>query len=416
MPDTSGYPFWKRNLYVVTFAMIVVQMGFAFVFPFMPLFLQQIGIPDQQQAAFWTGVFTTIGATTMALLSPMWGILADRHGRKPLLLRAMFGGSIAVALLSLAANSMHVLVLRVLHGAMSGVLAPAMALVAASAPRSQIGYAMGMTQMGISIGQAFGPALGGLSADAIGFRPTFALAGGMLGISGLIVFLIVVEKFQRPEPTALTAPTSPWRGLWQSMTSRQMAPALIAVFFTNMATSVAFPVLSVFISSIDHSDQVASISGLAFSITGTLGAVSAIVSGKLSQRVGLKPILVGTCLLGGLVVIPQALVRTIPELLVLMAVQGLCNGGMITAASAMVGRNTARERQGTAFGAAGAATSLAYAVGPLSGGSIAAVAGLPAVFIFAGLVYLVMGVGALKILDASSEPKEPQVGGEVPEA
>lgn len=142
MVEISSYPFWKRNLYTMTFAMAMAQMGLSFVFPFMPLFLQQIGIPDHQQAAFWDGLFTTAAAATMAAFAPIWGIMADRFGRKLLVMRAMIGGSIAVGAVALASSPMFVFGFRLLQGAMSGILAPCSALVAAYTPRSRMGYAI----------------------------------------------------------------------------------------------------------------------------------------------------------------------------------------------------------------------------------------------------------------------------------
>ena len=94
---------WRRNLAALWLAELTAILGFPFAFPFLPLFLhQELHIPAGPQLSFWTGI--TGGATgfALALTAPIWGRLADRYGRKPMLVRAMVGGGISVGLMGLA--------------------------------------------------------------------------------------------------------------------------------------------------------------------------------------------------------------------------------------------------------------------------------------------------------------------------
>ncbi len=95
---------WRRNLYVIFIAEFIVITGFSFVIPFMPLFMQELGSLTGTEAAFWTGIATSASGLAMFLSAPIWGTVADRWGKKPMVLRAMFGASAILALTGLASN------------------------------------------------------------------------------------------------------------------------------------------------------------------------------------------------------------------------------------------------------------------------------------------------------------------------
>ena len=115
----------------------------------------------------------------MAIASPIWGILGDRYGRKPMLIRSMVGGAITVGLIYFARSPTELLVLRLLQGATSGTVAAATALVAAETPRNRVGWALGVVTSAVALGSAIGPVVGGLAAALLGLRLMF-LAGGIL--------------------------------------------------------------------------------------------------------------------------------------------------------------------------------------------------------------------------------------------
>ena len=107
------------------------------------------------------------------IFSPIWGTLADRFGRKPLLLRAYVGAMITLTLQGAAQEVWQLLLLRGLQGMFVGTIPAATALVAASAPRERVTYSLGVLQMAFFTSQLIGPIVGGLLASSIGIRPTF---------------------------------------------------------------------------------------------------------------------------------------------------------------------------------------------------------------------------------------------------
>ena len=176
---------WRRNLYVMFFAEFIVIMGFSFVVPFMPLFVQELGNFNGNEAALWSGIAIGISGISLFLSGPFWGIIADRWGRKPMVLRAMFGSAIVLILAGLSPNVYFFVVLRFIQGLLSGTVPAASALVTASAPRNKTAFAMGLLMVAVFTGNTIGPSFGGFVADILGYRATFFIAGALLLMRGI---------------------------------------------------------------------------------------------------------------------------------------------------------------------------------------------------------------------------------------
>src|SRR5699024_2116059 len=190
---------WKRTLYGVWAAQILVIMGFSMRGPFLPGFFGELGVETPEGQAYWTGLMLSLGAGMMAFTSPIWGAVADRFGRKPMLVRAQFAAATTITLAAFVTSPWQMLVLRLVEGAMTGTVAAATALIAVSMPKDRLGYGAGMVQTAVISGSALGPLLGGVLADYLGYRETFVVSGMMALAAGIITLFIVQENFVRPE-------------------------------------------------------------------------------------------------------------------------------------------------------------------------------------------------------------------------
>ena len=193
---------WQRNLYALTAAGFLMFTAFGFVFPFLPLFIGQLGVGDLQQVEVWSGLSSFGQALVLSIFSPIWGAVADRRGRRLMVLRAAFGGGVVIGLMGLSQNIWEFVALRLVQGAMTGVVAAASALAISFVPRSRVGMALGMIQMSSFAGSAAGPSLGGFAADHAGYRVSFAIAGGLFLLAGVVTVLFVNENFVPPPPGA----------------------------------------------------------------------------------------------------------------------------------------------------------------------------------------------------------------------
>jgi len=165
---------WRRNLTALWFAEFTAIFGFSFAFPFLSIFLSKdLGVHAGRDLDLWTAASASASGFALAVASPIWGILGDRFGRKPMLLRSMVGGALFVGLIFFVQNPTELIVLRFLQGATSGTVAAATALVAAETPRLRVGWALGVVTSAIALGGAIGPVVGGLAGDLFGLRLVF---------------------------------------------------------------------------------------------------------------------------------------------------------------------------------------------------------------------------------------------------
>ncbi len=385
---------WRRNLYAIFVAEFIVIMGFSFVNPFMPLFIQELGAFTNQQAAFWAGIATSASGIAMFFSAPLWGIVADRWGRKPMVLRAMFGAGTVLALIGLAPNIYIVIALRFTQGLLSGTVAAASALVASLTPRNKMPFAMGLLMVAVFMGSSFGPLVGGFMADSVGYKAAFFITGGLLFSGGLIVLLFVKEKFERPAKGQSASLSS----LLRLAKSREMLPLLLALSALHAAPQMMMPIISLFIRELNPAGMAATASGLAFGLMGMVAAISAIIAGRLGGHISLKRILVISCLGTGLLYLPPMWARTVTQLVIFIALTGLFKGGLMTSSNALVGLSVPRSQQGIAYGVAQSANALGFGLGPLIGGSLASLIGLRSVFGVAGGLFMVIGVAVSKLL------------------
>ena len=193
---------WKRNFYTLWIAELFALMGFQAVQPFLAYYIQEFDVESLSEALIWAGYVGTAGGLAMAVSSPFWGALADRIGRKPMVVRAMLGGSAAILLMSYVTSVEQLLAVRVLQGMMAGTVTACITLVSTTTPRSRLGYTLGMMQGAFMLGTSLGPLVGGPFIDHLGYHHTFRVSGILVAISGVAVQLWVKEDFQKKAETA----------------------------------------------------------------------------------------------------------------------------------------------------------------------------------------------------------------------
>jgi DHA1 family multidrug resistance protein-like MFS transporter len=378
---------WKRNLYAITLAQAMAIIAFSLREPILPFFLKDLGADSTEAATRWSGLVASVGGFTMAITAPIWGIIGDRHGRKPMLLRSMIAASITIFLMGFATAPWHIVGLRLVEGAFTGTVTAATALVATSAPRDRLGYNLGMVQTAVFAGAALGPALGGIAASQIGYRPVFYLASFMMILATLVVIFFVQEIFTKPLPQPKS--NKPRREKWSWMMTGIMVSMLATLFAVRFVGQGIRPIMPLYIQDLgDFSNsEAAAVSGWMFAVLGVTSAVSSIVLGKRGDRVGHRNILIACVFGAGLLYVPMAFATHPWQLIVLQGLFGVAAGGMIPAANTIIANATPAEHRGFTFGITNTAGSIGSAFGPLILSSmIAPTLGFPAAFLTVGVL------------------------------
>ena len=395
---------WQKNLYIIGVAELIVIMGFSFAQPFMPLFIKQLGSYTDNEAAFWSGIAAGGSGIAMFLSAPIWGILADRWGRKAMLLRAQFGSAVVLALAAFSPNVYIFIALRFIQGMLSGTVPAASALIASQTPRAKIPFAMSSLMVAVFVGNTVGPLVGGSIADIFGFKTTFFITSALLSIGGLIIVFFVHETFERPTKEGATS-------LGQALrlaASREILPLLVVIGALQLGPSMMGPMIPLLIDQLS-AGATAATAGAVFALIGLVAAASAFIAGRVARRVPLKRILIISCIGTGLLYVPPIFAGSIGQLVPLIALTALLNGGIITSSNSLVSMAVPLTRQGVAYGLSQSATSLGGGLGPLMGGALASWLGLRTVFIAAGAVYVLVGFLVIKLLVARSAAKEAEI-------
>jgi MFS transporter, DHA1 family, multidrug resistance protein len=385
---------WRKNLVLIALAEFIVILGFFLFGPLLPLYLQQLGNLSSAEAAFWSGIALGGSGLAMFLSAPVWGVVSDRWGRKPMLLRAQIGGAVLAALFILAPNVYMFVGLRILQGLFTGTVAAASALLATLSPRDKLPLTMGTLLAAVYGGTTIGPLIGGFLASAFGFKTTFLLGSLFLLAGALIILFFVKENFQRPEH----GQRSSLKGMVSLATSRDVLPLLLVIAAINIGPQMAMPVMPLVLDEMSAPGEAARSSGLAFALLGVTAAASSIFFGRLNGRVELKKILVMCCLGTGLLYLPPVFASSAAQLVFLLGITGLLTGGIMTSSNSLVGLAVPAGQQGIAYGLAQSAMSLGTGVGPILGGGLAPLIGLRPVFVVAAGIFVVFGLLAGRLL------------------
>lgn len=383
---------WKRTLYIMFFAQLIAAVGFSSIFPFLPLYVKALGATSNLSIELLAGLVFSGQALTMAIASPIWGTLADRHGRKLMVERAMFGGAVILLLMAFVRSAEELVLLRAVQGLITGTIGAANALVAATAPRGQTGYAMGLLQVGLGGGLALGPLIGGAVADAAGYAAVFYVTAALLLIAGLLVWRGVDEQFTPAEES--TGQNTSFMAKWRHIMT---APGVMMTyglrFVSQFGRMMLVPIAPLFIQTLlSDTARLNTFTGLVVGVASGTTTVSAIFLGRLGDRIGHRRILIASTLLAAALYLPQSLVTSGWQLLVLQALVGIALGGIVPALSALLARYTQAGEEGAVYGLDNSIVAGARAAAPLLGASVAIGFGLRATFVVTALTYLVAGV------------------------
>jgi DHA1 family multidrug resistance protein-like MFS transporter len=392
---------WQRNLAALWIGELIALSGFSVTIPFLPYFVQELGVSGVDRIAFWTGLVASAQATTMALIAPVWGMLADRYGRKIMVARAMFGGAVVIGLMGLSQNVVQLVILRAIQGLLTGTVSAATALVASNTPPERRGYAIGLLQMSIYLGSSVGPLLGGLVADSLGYRAAFWTTSGLLILAGVLVSTVVREQFTPPEEEETTASRKPH--LWDGVLLVLRTRALLGLFGVRMLMNVAFgvigPILPLFLQTIAAPGaKIASLSGTISGLASAAGAGSAIVMGRISDRAGPRRVLLSCGALAGILFGLQAWVQTPVQFALLRVLASVATGGIVAAASNLLAALAPQNRFGAVYGVNTSILAAASAVAPMLGAALTASWGLSSAFLGAAGLYGLATVGVATVL------------------
>ncbi len=402
---------WRRNLAALWLAEFTAILGFSFAFPFLPLFLhQELHIPNGPQLSFWTGLSASATGFALALTSPIWGRLADRYGRKPMLVRAMIGGGISVGLMGLAQSALQLTVLRGVQGASSGTVAAATALVATETPAGHLAWALGILTSSISLGSAVGPAAGGVAANIIGLRAIF-LAGGILLLLATVPVLFVVRESPRRMTRVAPPRTMEVLRLARAGTVGALGVLIVAQGLQQTSYGAAQQLVVLRLIELTGAKEAQVLTGITFAAGGLATALASLTYHRVLRRSSYRKLITAGAVLLGLALFAAAAAPNALFVIAAFVVASFFSGALAPAFGAMTGLEAPAIVQATVFGVGSSAIALGFGLGPLLGGLVASAAGIKAGLVVAAALALILaalvGLRAREPLPHAPHPSPP---------
>jgi len=371
---------WRRGLWAMVAVQFTMSISFNIVSPIMPLFLPDLGVVSPAAVNLWAGVLAAATSAIAVFAAPIWGGLADRYGRKLMVLRSTLGIAIFTATMGIAQNPWQMLALRGGMGLLAGFNSAATVMVASQVPENRLGTAMGWMSTGTLVGSLIGPVIGGGIADLTGsYRLPFFFGGTMCLCAFLVTVFLVKERFTPPSGGKKKA--SLLAGIAIVGRSRALLSLIVVMLMGQFATHAVQPIFTLHVQDmLGPRPDLATLGGIAFSVTGIAGILAVPFLGRRSDRIGYRTTLL-ICLAGAaLFTAPQALPMGYLAFVAERFGLGLFVGGVLPAANALIGRLTDPAQRGTTYGLISSAYFIGNTMGPLTGGVVAASAGINWVF------------------------------------
>lgn len=385
----------KRNLAIMWFANFFIAGSMTMVSPFISLYIKSFGDFSASYVQNWSGWIFAITFVTAFIFSPIWGRIGDKYGRKRILIISATGLATSVLLMGFAKSVWQLFLLRLMMGVFTGFIPMSQALISIQTPRKIAGSVLGTLQTGSIAGTLMGPLLGGTLADLLGYSTTFKWTSLSIFVSALIVLLGIKEIQLKVESQVEL----------KSYTRKEVilhiikSPVLLAVMLISALVQIAHfsiqPILSLYVVEINGPENIAFMSGLAFSAAGLGNLFMAKHWGRLGDRIGYIKIIIVLLFGAGLFYFPAAFVSNIWQLIILRLILGIAIGGIIPVRIAYIRQKAPLSMQGEVLGYNTSLRFLGNVIGPLLGGVVSGIFGISSVFFVTSGLLILSGITML---------------------
>lgn len=381
-------PIWKKNLFVLSIAVFIAGIAFSEIMPFLSLYINTLGNFSHQQLNFWSGIVYSGTFIVSAVVSPWWGKLADKKGRKPMILRAGIGMSVVIACMGLVQNVWQLLLLRMLQGVFAGFISNSNALVATETPKTNSGQALGTIASATTAGTLLGPLVGGALTSIFSYRITFMITGGLLLLCSMLVLFFVHEDDFKPVTAKKLDKAS---GVIKSLRSPHLIfGLLLTTLIIQAANNSINPIVSLYVRQLlNGHGNVVFISGVIAALPGIATFLVASRFGALGDKIGTHKIIVAGFIAASIFFFLTAFVRNTVELGILRFLVGFSDACLFPQVQTMLTKNSPAAVTGRIFSWNQSAMYIGNIVGPLLGSFVSGMFNYSMVFIVTTVIVLI---------------------------
>ena len=408
---------WQRDQYVVIATVALAHIAFDLTQPFIPLYVRELGVTDIADAAFWSGIVVGTGPLMGAVMGPVWGIVADRYGRKAMVLRALIMIGIMQVAIAFATDVPTLLGLRVIMGMFAGFTPMVMALAIAVSPREKMAQAIGMVQAATFLPLAIGPTIGGVISDTLGIRWNFILTGVLLLIPAALLYFMVKDPGFGDGTKKKKASDAPRGSVLATLALPGFAAGIGIVFLSRFTDRALPPILPLYLIELHTpAAQLATITGFVVACGAVAAACSSMLYGRWSRPENTRRLLLLALAGGAVFSVLLAMVSSWGEVVVVRIVLGLLAGGTMSLAYTMGARMAPPSQSGLMLSMLSSGGQLGGALSPMLAGFIGGFSLIYALLANAAAYLVALALAALPSTGRAPAPDAPEPEVETAEA
>ncbi|HFI0114034.1 TPA: multidrug efflux MFS transporter [Streptococcus suis] len=380
--DEAGH-YWQRNLKVAWLGNFLTGVSFTLVMPFISVFVEELGV-GAGQVEHYAGLAVSANALAAAVMAPIWGSLADRYGRKPMMVRAAFTMIFTMGGMAFVPNVFWLIVLRVLNGMFTGYIPNATALIASQVPKDKTGYALGTLSTGAVAGNLIGPTLGGFLAELVGVHAVFLLVGLLYALVVVLTIFQIREDFKPLKKEDQLSISE----VFAQVKDKQM---LVGLFVTSMviiaAAQAVVPILTLYVRHLGQKDNLLFVAGFIISLPGMASLVTSGYLGKIGDKIGNHRLLLMALVYSLLINVLCVFAQNPFQLGILRFLYGFGTGALLPSVNSLLTKLTPKEGISRIFSYNQIFNNMGSVIGPMLGSSVAGQLGYDWVFyLSSGLV------------------------------
>lgn len=362
---------WKRIVYTMAAIQIGTGISIIGVIAFIPLFLtSELGVTDPGEAAFWAGLISGVTPFFVAIAAPFWSMQADRRGPRFALSMILFILGVVIAWMYFTRSPVELLILRMIQGMSGGFVAVGMSLVMNVTPKKQLTWAMGVFQASMVMGVMFGPLVGGMIADTLGYRMPFVI------FCALSFLCLVAVRLMVPKQIGLgqVRGREPFmKQLSYFMKNPVVRLMVMLQFLCNCGMTGIGPILPLYIKEMMGGDAmaVATIVGIIIFVAGATSVTSSLNVSRLAARISMPKILIFASLVTGVNFILQYLMPEVWTLGFMRGLTGFSLGMIMPLANTILAQAVPAEKRTMVVGFSTSFALMGNVAGPMASGAIA---------------------------------------------
>jgi DHA1 family multidrug resistance protein-like MFS transporter len=377
---------WQRNLLIISFAVFASSAGMSSIVPFFPFYIRQLGVTDLKAAQLWSGLIYAGPFLSALIAVPIWGSLADRYGRKTMMVRANLGLGIAMLLMSFSSTPLELFLARVLQGAISGFIAASLGFTASNTPKDKSGFALGFITGAQNAGNILGPFIGGIVSDTLGIHSVFYIVSSFCFIAFILIFFFLQEKNFKPNRDKKVSVLD---NIKYTISKPILISLLLMMVVSQAGMFLPTPIFAFFVESLNPPKYyISTITGALVAIVGFCSVLTAPFWGRLNDKKPFYSILIIAGLISSITLAAHPLVGDFYQLFGLRLISGLFLAAIIPTIFAAINKNIPLDRKGGIMALASGASYLGNLISYLSAGAIASNFGMQYCFYASGILLL----------------------------